>query len=439
MSKEFHTLFRPSSASQTKRIATSQLKIGMFLVGVYQSWWKSPFFRHNRLLKTQKEIDLLHQSGVKEVMIDPSRGGDVDDGPETYGPSEEFRRIDDEEQMSDEPEESELFEGQEELDIPSSLPVSPIEAAELVRSQTIMAVESIFEGVKTGEVIDQPKLQQTVQSLLDQVLSQGEAMVEAILLQNLQAFDKSLYGHVVDVAILSVMVGLQLGFEKDALQTLALGGLLHDVGHVRIPRNVLRRRYHLIGEEQALFERHVELGLSILACCPTIPSEVHRVVAEHHERQDGSGYPQCLDPAAISPLSDVVGLIDQFDVLVSQWGPPPSAPTALAVRQLYQDAKLGKFRTVGVEALIRCLGVYPIGSFVALSTGERAVVLKTNAHERLKPMVKIITDNMGKLYDTPLVEDLALPSSSKGERTIQSILDPAKYKIDVGKYFSSAK
>ena len=439
MSNEFHTLFRPSSASRTKRIATSQLKIGMFLVGVYQSWWKSPFFRHNRLLKTQKEIDLLHQSGVKEVMIDPSRGVDVDDGPETDSPPEMFQARDEEEPVLHEPENSERYEEQEEIVFPSSPSVSLIEAATLVRSQTIEAVESIFEGAKTGEVIDQPKLQQTVQSLLEQVLSQGEAMVEAILLQNLQAFDKTLYGHVVDVAILSVMVGLQLGFEKDDLQTIALGGLLHDVGHVRIPRNLLRRRHQLIGEEQALFERHVELGLSILACCPTIPSEVHRVVAEHHERQDGSGYPRSLDPVAISPLSDVVGLIDQFDVLVSQWGPPPCAPTALAVRQLYQEAKLGRFRTVSVEALIRCLGVYPIGSFVALSTGERAVVLKTNAHERLKPTVKIVTDNMGKLYDTPLVEDLALPSSSKGERTIQSILDPAKYKVDVGKYFSSAR
>ena len=396
MPKESHTLFRPSSASQTKRIATSQLKTGMFLVGVYQSWWKSPFFRHNRLLKTQKEINLIHQSEVKEVLIDPSRGLDVDDGGDeilndTSSPGTEL-----EDQLDEGQDEGMVEEDEGTLICHSSESLSPIDAAELVRNQAIDAVQSVFEGIKTGEVIDQPKLQQTVQSLLNQVLSQGEAMVEAILIQNLRGFDKALYGHVVDVAVLSIMVGIQLGFEEESLQCVALGGLLHDVGHVRIPRNVLRRRHDLIGEEQTLFERHVELGLTILKSCPTIPSEVHRIVAEHQERQDSSGYPQRLATGAISPLSDVVGFIDQFDVLVSQWGPPPCLPTALAVRKLYQEAKLGKYRTVVVEALIRCLGVYPIGSFVALSTGERAVVLKTNANERLKPMVKIISDNMGK-------------------------------------------
>ena len=180
------------------------------------------------------------------------------------------------------------------------------------------------------------------------------------LIQNIRQFDKALYGHVVDVAVLSIMVGLQLDMDEHALQHLALGGLLHDVGHVRVPRNILRRKHNLVGEEQGMFERHVELGLSILEQCPTIPSEVHRVVKEHHERQDGSGYPNHVKSEHLLELSDVVALVDQFDVLVSQWGPPPSMPTALAMRSLYRDAHGGKI-TCGV-----CRSPHPLSGSVSV-------------------------------------------------------------------------
>ncbi len=417
---------RSSSASTRKRIATHQLKPGMFLVGVYQSWWKSPFFRHHRLLKDQKEVDLLLKSDIKKVMIDISRGLDVSEGEQAFQGANTDEIIQ---------EAGEIEEDGEDSGPPILSNLSPQEAAEQARRDAILAMENIFEGVKTGDTIDHPRLQHTVQSLLQQVLSQGEAMVEAILIQNLRQYDKALYGHVVDVAVLSIMVGVQLGLDEESLEFLALGGLLHDVGHVRIPRNLLRRKHNLVGDEQTLFERHVELGLAILKQCPTIPLEVHRVVAEHHERQDGSGYPSHLTADGILSLSDIVGFIDQFDGLVSQWGTPPCVPTALAIRKLYQEAKSGQLRTVTVEALIRCLGVYPLGSLVSLSTGERAVVVKTNALERLKPTVKILSDREGKLYDNPITDDLSVADSSKGERTIRDILNPIKYKIDVGKYF----
>ena len=402
-------------------------------MGVDESWWKSPFFRHNRLLETQKEVDLLRKSDIKEVLIDPSRGLDVEghnqEEPSTF--QQTPIETDEEHEVQDE---ATIERKDGEFFAVLSEKSSSSRAADEIRNDAINAMESIFEGVKTGESIDEPKLQQTVHALIQQVLAQGEAMVEAMLIQNLRQFDKALYGHVVDVAVLSIMVGLQLEMDENALQHLALGGLLHDVGHVRVPRNILRRKHNLVGEEQGMFERHVELGLSILEQCPTIPPEVHRVVKEHHERQDGSGYPEHVQAEHLLELSDVVALIDQFDVLVSQWGPPPSMPTALAMRSLYRDAHAGKLRAVSVEALIRCLGVYPLGSLVSLSTGEHAIVIKTNAHERLKPTVKIISDCDGKLCSVPFTEDLAATSSRQTDRAIRDILNPANLKIDVGKY-----
>ncbi|WP_447968333.1 HD-GYP domain-containing protein [Nitrospira sp. M1] len=425
MTKASDSPVRPPTASKTKRIATSQLKSGMFLVGVYQSWWKSPFFRHNRLLKTQKEVDLLLKSDVTEVMIDPTRGLDVHEDGEDASPASSTATVS-----------PDVVEPQKE-EGPSSLPVrSPREVSIQIKHDAVAAIERVFEGVKTGSIIDHPTLQHTTHALLEQVLHQEQAMAEVYLLQNLQLFDKTLYGHVVDVAILSIMVGFQLGLSEKDLEVLALGGLLHDVGHVRIPRNLLQRKHALTEYEQVIFERHVERGLAILEQCPSISSDVQRVVAEHHERQDGSGYPDQRAADELSILSDIIGFIDQLDLLVSPWGPPPGLPTALAIRTLYRLAKNGQLRTESVEALIRCLGIYPLGSLVSLSTGERAVVIKANPLERLKPTIKLISDQDGTLYDSPIIVNLASSRVLKGERVIDDILNPISVHIDVEQYFA---
>ena len=430
------------SSASAKRIPTIQLKPGMFLVGVYQSWWNSPFFRHNRLL-TQKDIDQLIQARIQEVMIDPSRGLDSSE-PEHP-----------EESLSHDDAQSPIATGEEPSHGPSivqeegknqangrgsteSEQQSSREAACQIRDDTIKAVESVFEGVKTGTAIDHPALQKTVTKLLDQVFSQGEQLAEAVIIQNLKQFDKALYGHVVDVAVLSLLVGIRLEMNEELLTHLAMGALLHDVGHVRLPKNLLRRKQNLIGDEQALFERHPQLGIAILESCPTLSEESRRIVLEHHERQDGSGYPHRLRQTAISNLSDIVSLIDRFDGLVSFGGAPTALPSALAIRCLYQEAKAEKFCPTPVEALIKCLGVYPIGSLVSLTTGERAIVLKANPQEKLKPTVKIITDTAGKAYSIPIVLDLCASGSSSPERAISSVLNPDQCKVNVVKYLEEA-
>ena len=430
------------SSSSAKRIPTIHLKPGMFLVGVYQSWWNSPFFRHNRLLK-QKDIDQLIQSRIQEVMIDPSRGLDRSEPeqPEESLSHEDAQRsiVTDEEPshvppiVQKEGKEQKNGRGSTESEQQSSR-----EAACQVRDDTIKAVESVFEGVKTGTAIDHPALQKTVTKLLDQVFSQGEQLAEAVIIQNLKQFDKALYGHVVDVAVLSLLVGIRLEMNEELLTHLAMGALLHDVGHVRLPKNLLRRKQNLIGDEQALFERHPQLGIAILESCPTLSEEARRIVLEHHERQDGSGYPHRLRHTAISHLSDIVGLIDRFDGLVSFGGAPTALPSALAIRCLYQEAKAEKFSPTPVEALIKCLGVYPIGSLVSLTTGERAIVLKANPQEKLKPTVKIITDTAGKAYSVPIVLDLCTSGSTSPERAISSVLNPDQCKVNVVKYLEEA-
>ena len=428
------SLISNSSTRSLKRIPTDKLRPGMFLVSIEESWWKSPFFRHKRLIKNQQEIDLLKQSGILEVFIDTSRGLDIDDGeehdPKSIAPTEasvftqeaaaeaQAGRIQIQDRLGEEassqPQES-----------------TPQEAAHLVREEAILAVESIFEGVKTGIPINQPLLRNTVNKVLEQVLTQGDALAEAVLLQNIKNYDKGLYAHVVDVAALSALVGVQLELDRDLLEWMILGALLHDVGLIRLPRNLVHKKGNLPVDEEKLFRKHPEIGWTMLRESQNIPEESGRIVMEHHERQDGSGYPNGLREDSISVLSGLVGMIDQFDELVTSWGSGTPIPSAMAIRSLFHEAKAGKLSQGPVEAMIKCLGVYPVGSLVQLATAERAIVLKGNSTDRLKPLVRIVTDSLGKPSPSPLVVDLAEAGSETQERAIISVLDPSKYKLDV--------
>ena len=206
---------------------------------------------------------------------------------------------------------------------------------------------------------------------------------------------------------------------------------LHDVGYIRLPRNILRRKTRLIGEEQHLFKRHPEFGLKLLESCPAISDESRRIVIEHHESQNGKGYPKGLCGEAVSNLSYLVGSVDRFDGLVSGWGQQTPIPSALALRGLYKEVREGGLSLTAVESLIKCLGVYPIGTVVGLSTGEQAIVLKGNPQEPMKPLIKLLTDSMGQSQGTMPLIDLASPDPHSSDRSIASILDPTACQVDV--------
>jgi HD-GYP domain-containing protein (c-di-GMP phosphodiesterase class II) len=164
---------------------------------------------------------------------------------------------------------------------------------------------------------------------------------------------------------------------------------------------------------------------------------VRRIVAEHHERNNGTGYPAGLRASDIAPLSQLVGLVDVYDALVtSRYGRPAITPPQ-AIRQIYKLGLAGEFDKVQVEHMIQCLGVYPIGSLVELSTGERAVVVSVKPELSVKPSLKIISDAKGQYYAEPLLIDLSQPEPDAPARSILHDLDPHHERCRVESYLVS--
>jgi HD-GYP domain-containing protein (c-di-GMP phosphodiesterase class II) len=161
--------------------------------------------------------------------------------------------------------------------------------------------------------------------------------------------------------------------------------------------------------------------------------DVLRIVREHHERADGSGFPAGLSNDQISRLAQIVGIVNLYDGMVSRRGARPAMIPHDAVRQLFLAGERGHFEKSLVELMIRSIGVYPVGSLIMLNTGEQAVVVGVNPQQRLKPVIKVTTDPQGGSYTTPIEVDLATPSP---DHTVR--LDPAQERVNIGIHLDQA-
>lgn len=440
-----------------KKIPLDHLRPGMYLIGMDQSWWNTPFLLHHRFIKDEGEIEKLRKSNVRFVVIDTSRGGsdeclDSDQSgsstSSTLAPVEDERgkgalRSDCEPGIEDAQEDSGNSSPPPIWDVPekgsskSEGPkLSPENAARQVRDAAVQSVEQVFEGVFSGEPLNKPLLEQTTHDIVRSVVDDPQSLPQLVLIQNLSTVDKYIYSHVVDVCALSVLLGVELGLEHDTLQTLAMGALLHDIGYVRLPNNLVRNRKNAGEADRQLLVKHSEVGHAIVKTSQHLSPDVQQIILEHHERLDGSGTPHGVQGEGLSLLGQVVGLVDQFDKHTSNWGMGPSRSSALVLRELYQEAKGGRFPLRPIERLIQCLGVYPLGSVVELATGERGVVVMTNPSNLLQPKIKVISRADHLPYPVPFMIDLACPAYGDPDRSIRALLDPHEEHIQVEKYLT---
>ena len=196
------------------------------------------------------------------------------------------------------------------------------------------------------------------------------------------------------------------------------------------PRNLLRKKRPYTEADRRLLEQHPQLGAIIVEQSGSLPQAAIHIVAQHHQRIDGSGFPAGIQNSELSGLSELVGIIDTYDNMLSGLSYPRLQPIEI-LRQLFLQAKNGAFDAVLVEQMIRSLGVYPAGSLVELDTGERAIVIAANRADTLKPTVRIISSpDRAVITDGPLVN---LADNSVDRRILRA-LDPIREHLNILTY-----
>ncbi len=298
------------------------------------------------------------------------------------------------------------------------------------RTQTRRFVEAVFQGLDGGDLPDVRQGRVAVADLLQTVTGNPGA---AIWLSNLDERDAPTSVHSINVCILALTFGAHLGLDREELEQIGLGALLHDTGKLFMPSAIREKADALTDAEWEIARRHPQDGYEILVEKGEFPGEVLDIVRMHHERLDGSGYPFGRAGVELPLPVRVVALANAYDSLTSERAYRAAMPADKALQQLYNGAD----RTFGdrlVQEFIRCVGIYPAGSLVELDNGAAGVVLGSRPDARIQPTVLLVRTPDGEFYRKRVVLNLAAEAENEGPapaRHIRRALNPSEEDIDV--------
>jgi HD-GYP domain-containing protein (c-di-GMP phosphodiesterase class II) len=296
------------------------------------------------------------------------------------------------------------------------------------RSQDLL--HRVIDDIRTGNQLQIEVVNQVMEDLVESMVRNPDAMM---WVARLREQDTMTYDHGLSVAINLVAFGRHLGFPKDDLAHLGVMGLMLDVGKMRVPRELLEKEEALTPEEFTILKQHVRHSMNILSETANIHSAVIEGVSQHHERMDGSGYPNGMAGQRISVYGRMCGIVDTYAAITKYrpYADPVSPHEAL---QMLSNWSPSLFQLDMVEQFIQSIGVFPVGSLVELSTGEVAVVVTHNKQRRLKPKILVVTEADKKARKHPSMRDL-LYDTSESPVFIRRGLPANAFGIDPSEYY----
>ena len=299
-----------------------------------------------------------------------------------------------------------------------------------VYDEALSAIGDMLLDVKMGKGVDSTPITTLADDINHSLLSNHNALLN---LSRIREKDRYLLEHSINVAILMGIFSRFLGYGALEVKELVFGALLHDIGKIRVPDDILHKPGRLDEEEWEEMKRHVDYGIEALDKTEGISDIVRAICAEHHERLDGSGYPVGLNESRISRSGRMMAIVDIYDAVTATRVYHNGMPPFEAMRLLLDlsDKHLDKNL---VHAFIKCMGVYPVGSLVELNNKRLGVVIATGIEVANKPTVKIFYNLNHNHHERPKDIDLSKPAF--GELKIIRCLDPEELKIDLSQYLN---
>ena len=286
-------------------------------------------------------------------------------------------------------------------------------------------------GADLGDRIEVAK--ELLVDVVDSIIRNPNAMM---LISKLKNIDANSYQHAMDVCIMMISFGRQLGLPKSELNKVGLGALLHDIGKSQVNKEILEKRTKLSPEEYEEVKKHVSYGVDVLLKAEKLGQIEQMIIERHHERYDGKGYPKGLAGEEIGLYGCMAAIVETYSTITSEKPYAPARSSAKAVTTLM--ALRGKaFHPELVDQFVQVVGVYPIGSVVELTTGEVGIVLEQNKLWRLKPLVSVLVGADGKKLSRPYLVDLAKPQKADTDKplAIANELPAGTFGIQLKDYF----
>jgi HD-GYP domain-containing protein (c-di-GMP phosphodiesterase class II) len=360
--------------NQELKIDVEGLDFGMRVVRLDCPWLDTPMSTQDLKISNFEEIKIL-QSHCKHVFIDISTG---------TRPDPQFVIIEKKTVKKSTPEIEMLHKTDYEIDL--SFSEESLPQAEKIKDKLEGAVKDIMTDLKEDKKLDLSLVHDGVKAMIDGIIHNPAGFQ---WVNQLKETDDYTYHHSLGCAIWSATFGRFLGLERYDLERVALGGLLLDIGKSKIPQQLLSKAATLSDQEKKICYSHLSFSIKQLSSSGLIDHDIMRMIATHHERHDGSGYPLGLKGDKIPIFGRIAGIIDSYDAMVSKRPFQQAKSPHDAISELY-DLRDTKHQGALVEQFIQSCGVYPSGSLVELSTGEIAVVTELNSMKRLRPVVMVL-------------------------------------------------
>lgn len=303
--------------------------------------------------------------------------------------------------------------------------------AKSVHTGAVDKLMDVLGHIRSGGSISMPELEVVTGAMVDSVLRNNTAMA---LLVRMQQVDDYTASHSLETSVWALVFGRHLGLDRDALAAVGLGGLLLDVGKTKIPVELLNKKGELTDAERAYLRTHVEQSLEILREAADVDRRVLDMVATHHERFDGSGYPRGWRGNQIPVFGRIGGIVDSYAAMTSD-RPYAKAMSSYDAMREFKSLADKHFQAEMVEQFIQAVGIFPAGTLVELNTGEVAVVLKEHPTSRLRPEVAIILDAEKQPRESFEVMDLNEQEGPTPTIWIERGVEPSAYDIDPRDYF----
>lgn len=277
--------------------------------------------------------------------------------------------------------------------------------SEKTRFEAIKVTKEAMTNIKLNPALNLTSINEAVNDIIDELLNNTDTMVNLVDIRTMNDYT---FGHSVNVAVLSLITAITMGFNKDKLRILGAGALFHDVGKTAVPENILIKTTPLTDDEEKLLEEHTTIGFHILRKIESLSLQVAHIALQHHEHYDGTGYPRKIKGDEINEFARIITVADIYDRLTSGrvWAGRSRLSSLQAVELVIANS--GKFFAPEVvKHFIHTIALFPVGTLVMLNTQEKAVVVETFREYPTRPRVRLLVNSQGNRINPPYEMDLA--------------------------------
>ena len=390
------------------------LRLGMYVAELDRPWLESPFLFQGFIIESEKDLQAV-QDTCQYVYVD------VNKQKKERGISiSTSKHVENNEFMTGRPPERLGTFEQE------------IGRAEQHYHETGKIINAFMDDIVDGGGIDSTIAKEAVAECVNSVLHSPDAFLWLSQLKNKDEYTSQ---HSLNVCVLSIVLGRHINLSELQLNHVGLCGMMHDMGKMLVPLEILNKPGKLEADELEIMQSHTTLGYELLKSSRGMFYGAIETALTHHERMDGNGYPRKVNSSSLSYYSNIVAIADMYDAITSDRVYKKGETHYTATKIMLENSGTHLDAQLTVK-FIESLGVYPPGCFVRISDGTIGLVVEVNMKFRLRPKIMTILNHDKEPVDEQVIDLAELPLDGSGEvLSIREIIDPAVYKIDSKKYY----